>query len=137
MSFTNFLRQTKWIEKKLFVEAFFVQLYVKCLLLFLPFNSCVKRFKKIDSTTTKIDPELARLIKNSLIRCAKVVQWKNHCLVHSITARYMLNRRKLNSKLYLGLQLNEHQVLKAHAWIESAGLDLVERNGEYVEIYDF
>jgi hypothetical protein len=45
--------------------------------------------------------------------------WESNCLVRAIAAMKMLERRKIESTLYLGMAKDENGNLLAHAWLRS------------------
>ncbi|WP_212936876.1 lasso peptide biosynthesis B2 protein [Bacillus hominis] len=45
--------------------------------------------------------------------------WESRCLVKAIAAMKMLERRKIESTLYLGTAREENGMLSAHAWLRS------------------
>lgn len=55
--------------------------------------------------------------------------WESKCLAQAITAKIMLNRRKIKSTLYLGVAKDENGKMIAHAWVKSCGIILTGANG--------
>ena len=45
--------------------------------------------------------------------------WESECLVKSIAGMKMLERRKIESTIYLGISKDENNKLIAHAWLRS------------------
>jgi hypothetical protein len=60
-------------------------------------------------------------IKTALTRCRHLV-WARKCLVESVAAKRMLNRRQIPATLYMGVAKNEKGKLIAHAWIRSGDI---------------
>jgi hypothetical protein len=79
---------------------------------------------------------LLRKISVAVSRANKLAFWKNRCLVKSVTARLMLQRRNIDSLMYLGLQFKNGKELVAHAWLVS-GESYITPKGRtnYKEIY--
>lgn len=50
---------------------------------------------------------------------SKYTFWESQCLVRAIAAMKMLERRNIDSTLYLGTAKDEHGKLIAHAWVRS------------------
>lgn len=48
--------------------------------------------------------------------------WDSKCLVKAIAGMKMLERRSIDSTLYLGTAKDEHKKLIAHAWLRSGSL---------------
>jgi hypothetical protein len=105
-------------ERKLFLEAFFAQMWAGIVIKTVPF---------------KYIPELYKAIERAVI----VSPWKNRCLVESLAARCMLNRRRIHSQISLGVAFDEKKKLLAHAWIRAGDIVIVEQRGEYREMYLF
>ncbi len=113
----KFLRLTGR-EKKLFIEAVFFLFFSK-VFLFLPFRICVKWIEPSGKTRKKADEKKLIEIRKAIRRADKLSFWKNVCLVKSVAARFMLQRRKIGSEMYLGLQFKNKKELIAHAWLIS------------------
>jgi len=88
-------------------------------LLFTPFKEVIseKRNSQITNYTEVNKYELIVLIKKSVKRAAKYSIWRNKCLEQALTARVMLTKRNIKSKLYFGVNKNNNK-LKAHAWLK-------------------
>ncbi len=82
------------------------------------------------------NPLLLRKISDAVSRANKLAFWKNICLVKSVAARLMLQRRNIGSVMYLGLQFKNGRELVAHAWLVS-GKSFITPKGRanYKEIY--
>ena len=77
------------------------------------------------------------LIKEAVARTGRVSPWRNRCLVSSLAARCMLNRRKIPSAVSLGMAKKHDGQTTAHAWIKAGEIEVVEKNGEQTELYTF
>lgn len=121
-------------EKRLFCEAlFWIYLSKLCLMMF-SFKYCVKLTapkKTLDSTETIIG---LNQIKLALNRANKMSYWKNVCLVQSIAARWMLNRRKIFSEVKIGVIHNAQKEVIAHAWVVVGSFEVVKRGADYYEL---
>jgi len=78
-----------------------------------------------------------QMIREAIRRASKVSPWKNRCLVSSLAARRMLRRRRIASRLSLGMAKSSDGRLRAHAWLEAGGYEIVPDNGNYHELYNF
>lgn len=78
-----------------------------------------------------------RLIKDAVSRAGIVSPWRNKCLVSSLAGRCMIRRRKIPSELSLGVIKGAEGKVAAHAWLESCGLEIVEKGGDYTAMYRF
>lgn len=124
-------------EKWLFLEALFFTVAAKLLLLVVPFRYWIRLFanKSIGNST----PDLQQLkhIKKAIHRTRWLAFWKNQCIVMSVASRWMLQRRRISSSFSLGVAFNENRQLKAHAWLTTNELALVEKGGNFLELYHF
>lgn len=62
---------------------------------------------------------LLKDISNAVNIMSKYTIWESMCLVKAIAAMKMLERRKIESTLYLGTGKDERGMLIAHAWLRS------------------
>ena len=60
-------------------------------------------------------------VKTAITRCRHLV-WARKCLVVSIAAKRMLDRRRIPATLYMGVAKNEKGKLIAHAWLRSGNI---------------
>jgi len=124
-------------EKGLFREALWIVYITKLQLIFYSFN---KYSKKLVSTGKIDDPpkEELQLIGIAIYRTRWLAFWKNKCLVNTLAARKMLNKRNIHSVAHLTLKKdNQERVLKAHAWIHSNGVSIVLPEEGYSKVYSF
>lgn len=63
------------------------------------------------------------LVHRAVRRCIGRTPWRYKCFEQAITARLMLEKRKIPNTLYLGVQ-NNNMKLKAHAWLR-CGDDII------------
>ena len=81
-------------------------------------------------------PELTiNHIKIALRRAERFSIWRNRCLVSSFAGKKMLSRRGIESRIYFGACFDERGKLKAHAWLKSGDIEVVEKSGEFSELY--
>jgi len=118
------------IEKSMLAEALFLSLYVRLLILFVPFRKLEKRFgvktetSSFDKTADKTQQLIS--IKKSIMRLKSRTLWRYKCYEQSLTALQMLKKRKLPYTLYFGVN-KENQKLFAHVWIESNNYSIVPK----------
>jgi hypothetical protein len=109
----------------LFVEAFFY-LGLARILISVPFSKVAPSLGvPMEETTIELhDGEKAVLIKihDAIQITSKHTFWESKCLVRAIAALKMLERRQIESTLYLGTGRDESGEMIAHAWL---------RNGTY------
>jgi len=124
-------------EKLLFSEALFFLFMAKAILLVLPFKRIVRLSTKKKYWQTDPDSNLLILIQLAIGRANRAAFWKNRCLVQTLAARWMLNRRGIASTVSLGLRFDQQKKLVAHAWISVKDLEIVKKGDDYVKLLSF
>lgn len=106
-------------------------LYIcKILLVLFSFPTVRKLLKytssiNVSATTCFESSEQIQMITFAIRKAQYSIIWKRSvCLVNALTAKYLLDRRKIPCKLYLGINKSE-RLLQAHAWTESEGRIIV------------
>ena len=123
-------------EKRFLAEAVFFLFFSKLFLLFLPFRVCIRYLRTDPGNSGHTDPETSRKIRNAVSRANKLAFWKNVCLVSSFAARFMLQRRNIESILFLGLQFKNGKELIAHAWLMAGEIAVTPKGRTaYKEIF--
>ncbi len=124
-------------DKRLFREALLLVYVIKVQLTF----STFKKYSEKHTSTGEDDNhpiEELELIRLAIYRTRKLSFWKNQCLVNTLAARKMLNRRNIKSVAHLTVQKdNLNDSLKAHAWIESNNISIVFPEPDFVIVYSF
>ena len=138
-------------EKFLFLEALALHLWIGLLLKVIPFRWIPGLFgNKVKSQKSKVKsagnppdssqfivPEKTKQIKAAIQRAGRVSPWRNKCLVSSLAGRCMLRRRKIESRLSLGVTKNTEGKIIAHAWLSSGDLEIITGGGNFQELYCF
>lgn len=72
------------------------------------------------------DMQKARSISKGIRRAAKRTPWESACLVQSLTAHRMLQKRNIPGVFYLGVgkDVTGKEAMKAHAWSQ-CGEDII------------
>ncbi|WP_368659560.1 lasso peptide biosynthesis B2 protein [Metabacillus halosaccharovorans] len=70
-----------------------------------------------DSST--VDQKVLANISQAIHIMSRYTIWESQCLVKAIAAMKMLEKRKIESTLYLGTARDESGQLIAHAWLRS------------------
>lgn len=68
------------------------------------------------------DVTTIRNISKAILIASRYTLWESRCLVMAIAAMKMLERRKVESTLYMGTARNETGQMMAHAWLRSGKL---------------
>jgi hypothetical protein len=128
-----------------------LQLYIGLLLKVIPFKWIPQLFAgKVKSQKLKVknitiqvpgirnqESGTLDLMKTAIQRCEPYSPWKNKCLVQSLAARRMLNRRKISSQLCLGVAKDENCKTIAHAWLKIGDFEIIEKGSNFSELYMF
>lgn len=106
----------------LFIEAF-IYLGLARILIALPFSKVAPSLGAPMEETTI---EQRDKKKNEMIQIHDAIQivsrhtfWESKCLVRAIAALKMLERRRIESTLYMGTSRDESGKMIAHAWLRS------------------
>lgn len=111
-----------WQMKRMLCEAYFYLGWARILKM-IPFSKVAPSLgERMEETTYSIDPAS----KRTIARIAQAVHimsrytlWESECLVKAIAAMKMLQKRKIESTLYLGTAKGATGELIAHAWLRS------------------
>ena len=124
-------------EKMLFLEALLLHLWVGLQLKIIPFRWIPRLFSSPQFSVGSRQSMDLELIKIAVQRAGGVSPWRNRCLVSSLAARCMLNRRGIPSQISLGVIKMDNNGLQAHAWIKSGELEVVEMKRDFTSLYTF
>ena len=126
-----------WEERRLFCESLLFHLIVGLVLKVVPFRWIPRLFASRQSAVGSPQSTVVEKIRVAVQRAGWISPWKNRCLVSSLAGRWMLNRRRIASTLSLGVTKNPDEKTIAHAWLIASGCEIVEKRGEYTELYRF
>ncbi|WP_407869444.1 lasso peptide biosynthesis B2 protein [Paenibacillus sp. P36] len=119
----------------LFIEAYIYLGWAR-LLLFLPFSRVAPSLgaQMEETTNSQTLPNKATLsrVHDAIQIMSQHTFWESKCLVKAIAALKMLEKRQIESTLYLGTGRDESGKMVAHAWLRSGpyyitGADGMER----------
>lgn len=119
------------------LEALYFMFRAKVCLLIFSFKNCVKLTEYPKVTSRSLSKTQLILVKKAISRANYFAFWKNVCLVQSISARWMLNRRQVKSELKLGVTHDKHKKIIAHAWINVQNIEIVNKGSDYTELISF
>lgn len=122
-------------EKLLFFEAFFWIIWARGVLLFFPFRRILPLMKQKKHTVSASSG--LEMIRASILRAAAATPWNSTCLMQSMAARQMLKRRRIHSRMSIGMTRDEHGKLLMHAWVECGDTTIVAKNIKFKELYMF
>ena len=113
-------------DRHLFVEAAYETLLVRIVTTFCNTRRYVSwlGYSRVETEQTTLETpqrEQVLQVKTAIARCRYLV-WARKCLVESIAAKRMLNRRHIPSTLYMGVAKDEKGKMIAHAWLRSGDI---------------
>ncbi len=110
-------------EKKLFVEAYVILGQMRASILMVSFKRLTRTLEhkptKEEITELKEkEMQIAIAVGKAISRAAGYTPWESLCLVQSLTAQKMLQKRGIPGVFYLGAAKDEESEakMKAHAW---------------------
>lgn len=131
MKFMSLNAHQRW----LLAEAVTFLFSAKVILLLLPLKTVMKTKLSHNKRFRQSDHNELKKIKWALHNADRMALWKNRCLVTSIAGQWMLQRRGIPSQLFFGVAKGENKELRAHAWLMSDSFEIVEKDGDYRELY--
>lgn len=113
--------------KNLLIEAYILLAWARVLKV-IPFRR-VSPFlgSKMSETSFEMDQANIKLVKqisHAIHIMSKYTFWESKCLIKAIACMKMLERRQIDSTLYLGTAKDENGKMIAHAWLRSGPLYL-------------
>ena len=137
MSMIGFLKNNRY--KRLSLEAFcYAGWYRLCILLvkpkYLQKNWGEEGRESPEEETREHYLQAARIGQIVDRYCSKTA-WESKCLVRALTARKLLQKRKIHSTLYLGCGRKEGKMV-AHAWLRCGKMFVTGGNGEGYAVVD-
>ena len=125
-----------FLEKRLFVEAYILLGIMRAAILTISFKrltSSLNHYQFIHHSEMpeQKDRQSVQLIRKAIRRAARRTPWESACLVQSLVARIMLQKRDIPGVIYLGVAAaqTEKTPLKAHAWSQCGDIIVTGQNG--------
>lgn len=125
-------------ERLLVLEALFFVTVARLALFSVPFKRIVRFLGQEvppgSSADTSVPASAAnevRLLGAAIDRVSRHTPWETACLAQAAAGKFMLRRRGLPSRLYLGTRRDEQGRLQAHAWLETGGQFIVGGAGSH------
>ena len=117
----NFLR-LETSQKLLLLEAFYYLGYGRVFKA-LPFSKVVptlgEHMEETSFSSNNYDHVVLKNISNAIYLMSNYTFWESQCLVKAVAGMKMLERRHIESTLYLGTAKDNNGKLIAHAWLRS------------------
>lgn len=97
---------------------------------------------KMSETSLEIEPQNVKVVKqisHAIHIMSKYTFWESQCLIKAIACMKMLERRQIESTLYLGTAKDPYGVMIAHAWLRSGPFYLTgaKEMNKFVVVYKF
>jgi Transglutaminase-like superfamily len=109
-------------KQLLFLEAF-IYLGIARVLKIIPFSkvapSLGESLKETTYNPSSLDIDILKNITEAIHIMSNYTIWESQCLVKAIAGMKMLERRQIESTLYLGVAKDGTGKLIAHAWLRS------------------
>jgi hypothetical protein len=124
-------------QKWVLTEAILFLFSTKIILAIFPLKTVMKisfSIKRIERTS---DDDILLKIKWALCNADRLSFWKNKCLVKSIAGCMMLGRRGIVSQIFFGVKHDDNKKAFAHAWLKTGDFEIVEKGGDYIELFIF
>lgn len=121
--------------KLLLLEAF-VNLGKARIMKAVPFSRTAPKLGVAMKETSFSEPgeetELIRNIARAVRIMSRFTLWESKCLVMAIACMKMLEKRRIESTLYLGTMKNDKGIMSAHAWLRTGphvvtGAEIMDR----------
>ncbi|MFC5703842.1 lasso peptide biosynthesis B2 protein [Cohnella faecalis] len=114
-------------KKRLMLEALFFLAWAR-ILKSLPFPRLAPSLGRPMTETPSVhdlsNERLIRRISEAVRVMSRHTFWESQCLVQALAAKKMLERRSMDSTLYLGTAKDRQGNLIAHAWLRSGPIYL-------------
>ncbi|MDR7079105.1 hypothetical protein J2Y03_004162 [Neobacillus niacini] len=128
--------------RNLLIEAYILLAWARVLKVF-PFRR-VSPFlgSKMSETSfdiAAVNIKIVKQISHAIHIMSKYTLWESKCLIRAMACMKMLERRQIDSTLYLGTARDENGQMIAHAWLRSGPLYLTgaEEMNKFVVVGKF
>ncbi len=120
-------------EKLLFIEAFILTGIMRYKILKTPFNKLkiqLGEYNKESAEEVSIETyKKAKQIRWIVTHISQHTPWESLCLVQAMTVQKMLKKRNISTTIYLGVNKDKNNEMKAHAWIRCGQMYITGGNG--------
>ena len=117
----TFLFKINLRQKLLFLEAFILTGMMRYKILRVPFNKLKQQlgtYNKESKGVLSIEEyKVAKNIRWIVTTISRHTPWESLCLVQAMTVQKMLKKRGISTTIYLGVNKDQNNDMKAHAWI--------------------
>ena len=126
----NKFLKTSGTEKRLFLEAYLMLGIMRAAILTVSFKRLTRSLEHHHQAPKVLlspkEMQTAHSVGRGIRRAAKRTPWESACLVQSLTAQRMLQKRNIPGVFYLGVEKDKtgKETMKAHAWSQ-CGDDII------------
>lgn len=108
-------------KQLMLMEAFILSGLYRFAIIFLPFKYVKRQLGEAKTESTyEVDNAIyreAKQIRSIVLLACKYTPWESKCLVRAMLVQHFLKRKKTPTTIYLGVNKDELNEMKAHAWI--------------------
>lgn len=119
-------------KQLMFIEAFILSGIYRFMVVYLPFKCVKKRLgeaKKESPQKESLEAyQMAKEIRSVVLLACKYTPWESKCLIRAMLVQHFLKRKKIATTIYLGVNKDDFNNMKAHAWIRCGEMIVT---GEY------
>lgn len=108
-------------KQLMFIEAFILSGIYRFMMLYMPFKYVKKRLGEPKKESAREEPlevyRLAKEIRGLVLLACKYTPWESECLIRAMLVQHFLKRKKIATTIYLGVNKDDLNNMKAHAWL--------------------
>ena len=140
MNIIKYIKYNK--NRRITLEAWFFCLWYHWVVFHMPMKRLEKRLGVRDKESPRIvekrDYYWAVRVSYEVNRIADQTPWESKCFVRALAARKILERRKVETTLYLGVGTQDDTRMIAHAWLRCGSFYVTGGTGkEYAMVAKF
>jgi len=122
-------------QRRILTEAILFLFSAKVILTLMPVRRVLKAASDTNTSPGEADLNVLNVIRWALSWAVRLSFWKNRCLVQSVAGWWMIKRRGIACSLSLGVRHDDRGKVIAHAWLKAGDFEVVEKGGDYLELY--
>ena len=108
-------------KQLMFIEAFILSGIYRFMMSYMPFKYVKKRLGEPKKESAREEPlevyRLAKEIRELVLLTCKYTPWESECLIRAMLVQHFLKRKKIATTIYLGVNKDDLNNMKAHAWL--------------------
>ena len=125
------------------IEAYILSGLYRFAIVFLPFKYVKKQLGEAKTESTyEVDDAVyqeAKQIRIIVLLACKYTPWESKCLVRAMLVQHFLKRKKIPTTIYLGVNKDELNKMKAHAWIRCGDMIVTgqDEKDHFIQVASF